>query len=104
MITATLDYLQQSGTSKKFQIRDWSNYSREALQNKLSQVDLSSLELLTVESLNSELNQILGTILDELCPTITIKTKGSESLISPKVARLARKKKKILQKKKIDRI
>ena len=74
-------------------IQDWSKYSKQALNEKLSSINFDELELLDVESHVSELNQILGTILDNLVPTMQIKRKEVPGFISVNYIRKRRKRK-----------
>ena len=63
-------------------VLDWTNYSKDALIQKLSNYNFNELENLEVESHISELNQILGTIVDELIPTIKLKRREVPGFIS----------------------
>ena len=65
-------------------IMDWTKYSKEKLISKLSTIDFGICENMNVTQHVSELNQILGTILDELVPTIVIKRKEIPGFISLK--------------------
>ena len=72
-------------------VQDWSKYSKELLINKLSTLNLGELETLDVESHISALNQMLGTILDDIIPTINIKRKEVPGFISISYIRQNRK-------------
>ena len=78
-------------------VQDWSKYSKEALIEKLSTIDFSELELLEVDSHVSELNQILGTVLDELVTTIHVKRKEVPGFISIGYIKKRRNEEKLLQ-------
>ena len=85
-------------TSYPTQISDWSNYSVDKLNQRLMDCDFSHLDGMNVQQHTSELNQILGTILDELVPTITIRRKEIPGFISIKHIKQRRRRKNLYKK------
>ena len=63
-------------------VQDWSNYSKEKLIEKLNAVEFDQCETLDVEGHVSFINQQLGTILDELVPTIRLSRKEVPGFVS----------------------
>ena len=79
-------------------VRDWSKYSKDLLKNKLNSINFNELILLDSTSLASVLNQVLGTILDDLCPILRAKSNIDKSLISPRLIKLTNKRKSMYKK------
>ena len=74
-------------------VQDWSDYNKEKLVNRLLMYDFDKLENSDVNSHNSELNQLLCTIADELIPTLTIKRKEVPGFVSIDYIKRRRKRK-----------
>ena len=92
LICVNINFKTKQSQSVTF-IRDWSKYSKDVLRNRLSQCNFNELAELDSTSLASELNQRLGTILDDLCPILKVKSGVDKSLISPKLIKLTQKRK-----------
>ena len=79
-------------------IQDWTNYSIEKLTNKLSGIDFTILDKYDAETHNSELNQLLGEIIDELVPVLKINRKEVPGFISIKHIRQKRRRRNLFKK------
>ena len=86
-VTLGLNY-EKNISNKKISIMDWSKYDPEVMKTNLLNILPQNMDTLNAQDHLSQLNQILGTLLDEQVKTIKVKRKHIGDYLSIKMIKL----------------